>query len=523
MTENKLTIFLEKRRKTLLLTVALALFAVFALYYFFLIFRSPAEVPARQFAVLFLAAAAVGCGILLICYFVMTRKNLSTEKLFVIFMATAGVIYAAVFLPFTIPDEHAHYLSAYRISNYLTFNFEQFGEERLLLRSTDAELLSKLRASYLTPDYYASIIKNFDFFSADRQVIAMPSVFVKNAPLGYIASSFGIALGRLFRLGAIPTFYLGRFANLALYTVAVWWAMKRIPYGKTALFVISALPMTIHLVASYSYDFIVIALVMLFISQVLYMREKPGTITLKDIILCAVWAALLAPSKLVYFVIVFAVFIIPSEKFGTTGKRAAMIKIGIAALSIAVLLISQIGKISTYIGDGNVVKWSQTEALSVSYALSHPLDFIRILVNTFFKKTDFYLATMIGSHMGSLQITVPVFIWLPMLGVLFFTFIRRKDEEIGVLSAGGKLWMWLLAGLTCLLASLSILFSWTPLTSSTIEGVQGRYFIPALPLIFLAIRGNGLTRPANSDKYIIFFCVYYNLLMPLVYFGTVFA
>ena len=125
--------------------------------------------------------------------------------------------------------------------------------------------------------------------------------------------------------------------------------------------------------------------------------------------------------------------------------------------------------------------------------------------------------------MGYLQITVPVFMWIPMLGVLGYSFIRRKDEQLGVLSASEKLWMWLLGGLTCALAALSILFSWTPLTSSTIEGVQGRYFIPALPLFFLAIRGNGLSRPANSDKYIVFFCIYYNLLMPLVYFGTVFA
>lgn len=253
------------------------------------------------------------------------------------------------------------------------------------------------------------------------------------------------------------------------------------------------------------------------------MREKPGSVTLKDVILCAVWAVLLAPSKLVYFVIVFAVFLIPSEKFGMSGKKAAFIKTGVVVLSIAVLLVSQLGKISTYMGDGNVVTWSQTEAFSVSYALSHPFDFIRVLVNTFFKKTDYFLSTMIGSHMGYLQITVPVFMWIPMLGVLGYSFIRRKDEQLGVLSASEKLWMWLLGGLTCALAALSILFSWTPLTSSTIEGVQGRYFIPALPLFFLAIRGNGLSRPANSDKYIVFFCIYYNLLMPLVYFGTVFA
>lgn len=523
MTENRLTSYMQKRRSAILLTLALLIFAAFAFCYFLIVYRYPGEVSGPRFAFCFIAVAAVSGGLIWLCYYLLKHKNIKTETLFLIFMLTAGAIYSAVFLPFTIPDEHAHYLSAYRISNYMVFNFDQIGDDRLFLRTADANLLSVIRSNRISPDYYDSIVRNFDFFIDGSGMTTMPSVFVGNAPLGYIASGFGIALGRILHLGAMPTFYLGRLANLALYAVAVWWAMKRMPYGKTALFVISALPMTIHITASYSYDFLVIALAILFVSQVLYMREKTEKITVKDIILCAVWAMLLAPSKLIYFPILLTVFLIPSEKFGLTKKKAMLIKCGIIAAGIAALLITQIGRISTYVSDGNTVKWTGTEAYSISHVLSHPFEFLRVLANTFLKKTDYFISTMVGSYMGSLQIIVPVFMWAPMFVMLFFSFLRRKDEEGGVLPFSGRIAMWLLALVTCTLAALSMLFSWTPLTSTTIEGIQGRYFIPALPLVMIAVRGCGLTRPENSDKYIVFFCVYYNLLMPLIYFGTAFS
>ena len=197
-------------------------------------------------------------------------------------MITAGIIYAVIFLPFTVPDESEHYLSAYRISNYITFNSDQFSDERLLIRSADLELFGKLRSSELTPEYYSLLAKNFRMFAQDKSASFIPAPSADGITIGYIAPAIGISLGRFFRLGALPTFYLGRFANLAVYVLLVWLAIKRIPYGKTALFAISALPTGIHLVSSYSCDALIIALAMLFIAEALYIRESPDRIKLRN-------------------------------------------------------------------------------------------------------------------------------------------------------------------------------------------------------------------------------------------------
>lgn len=523
MTENRLDRHLKSNRNRILLAIAMIIFAAFAFYFFLNIYRYPSEMDARPMAFVFLAASLAACGGLILCYRVISRGKLSQEKLFVIFMITFGVIYAAVFLPFTIPDEGEHYLSAYRISNYITLNTQQFGDERLLIRTCDLELIGKLRANGLSPEYYSLLGRNFHMFAGDRSASFIPAKFIHSAPLGYIASAIGISLGRFFRLGAIPTFYLGRFANLALYTVAVWWAIKRMPYGKTALFVISALPMTLHLVVSYSYDYFVIALSMLFVSQALYMREKPGSVAAKDVVLCVIWGVLLAPAKLVYFPILLTIFLVPGEKFPFSKRKAAFVKTGIVIAGVAALLAVQLGSISNYMSDGNSVSWSADEVYSVSRVLTHPAEFFRVIFNTVYHYTDYHTSMLIGNHMqGTGEGVLPIFMWAPIMLVAFFSFLRRGDEdEVKTLRPSSRLGVFLIAAAVCGMAALSMLFSWTPVSTNVIHGIQGRYYIPVLPLIAPAMRGK-LARPQNSDKYILFFFIYCNLLMPMVYFGQLF-
>ena len=522
MTENRLDANMKKHRNTILLTLAILVFAAFAVYFFLHIYRYPL-MNAKPAAFICLACSAAACAALVLCYKALSKKDVPIEKTFLIFMITAGIIYAIIFLPFTVPDEGEHYLSAYRISNYITFNTDQIGEERLLIRTADLQLIGQLRSNELTPQYYSLLAKNFSFFVSDKSASFIPAKFIGSAPVGYVASALGISIGRFFRLGALPTFYLGRFANLAAYIAMVWWAMKLIPYGKTALFVISALPMAIHLVSSYSYDYFVIALAILFVAQVLRMRETSGKIRARDIVFCFVIAALLAPSKLVYFPILLTIFLVPSEKFGLSGKKAALIKIGVVAAGVAFLLLMQMGKISTYMSDGNSVSWSADEVYSISYALKHPMEFIRTLFNTVYHYTDYYASMLVGNHMvGTGSSVLPIFLWAPMLAVLFFSFLRRKDDGLGEFSPSARLRTGAVAVGTSILAALSMLFSWTPISSNVIRGMQGRYLLPVLPLLIVVLRGNKITRPRNSDKYIVFACVYFNLLAPLFYFGQLF-
>jgi uncharacterized membrane protein len=45
-----------------------------------------------------------------------------------------------------------------------------------------------------------------------------------------------------------------------------------------------------------------------------------------------------------------------------------------------------------------------------------------------------------------------------------------------------------------------MLFAWTENTSDTIQGMQGRYFLPYLVLPFLAFRNRKIVRTGESDN-----------------------
>ena len=59
----------------------------------------------------------------------------------------------------------------------------------------------------------------------------------------------------------------------------------------------------------------------------------------------------------------------------------------------------------------------------------------------------------------------------------------------------------------CVLAAAAMLLYWTPNSFYTIEGVQGRYFLPALVLGVLALRTKKTSVSENAGTYVMLWTV----------------
>ena len=60
-------------------------------------------------------------------------------------------------------------------------------------------------------------------------------------------------------------------------------------------------------------------------------------------------------------------------------------------------------------------------------------------------------------------------------------------------------------GLICFAAcNGGMLLGWTPITTYTIEGVQGRYFLPFILTLLLIIRSNKIELKNHIDRYLLF-------------------
>ena len=467
----------------------------------------------------FLVIAIVATVGVFISYIWIVKKRASINRVYAFIVIALGLAYMVIFLPYTVPDEPHHYFEAFGLSNYFTFNFEQANAEFVMLRQSDIEWYQSTYSNTQSAEHFYQIQKSIELFSDNNTLVEFElhkMVGSSNAPFGYVFSAIGIAVARVFNLSPIITFYFGRVFNLVSYTIMGLLAIRKIPYGKMAILVISALPMSLHLIASYSYDAQIVAFVMLFVAQVLYMKEKKDNITLKDIILCTILGMLVAPSKLVYLPVVLLVFIIPKEKFGALSSKAFLIKAGIFTVSLVFLLLLQLKSfVST--ASNPAISWSEEDARSLSWIIAHPIDTVKVFVDTLFYRGEFYLNSLVGYSLGWFQVVVPTYCYVPFFGFLAYSFMTRENE-VSRVSFGDKIWSIILIIASFVLTLTSMLLAWTPKSYPTVEGVQGRYFIPLLVLLIPILRNKFITVKSSADKYMTFILIYWNLFVGIQFF-----
>jgi uncharacterized membrane protein len=444
----------------------------------------------------------------LLVYFSLRKSSKKDEGfsclpgLYVVTVLFWGVLYSLVFIPFTAPDEYAHFSTAYRISNVL-LGQEAVNEEGLVLvREDDARTLS----ISLDAEAYEDVYSRFFEKNENQEQMGYGYAAMEVANHAYIPQAIGITIGRICSLGQIPTIYLGRLCNLLFFVLCGYLAICLAPFGKLAFFGVSVLPMTLELVSSLSYDSFAIALAMLFTAYVMHLIWKVPKVGGKQLLILGILLALLAPCKMVYIPLALLCFLIPQDKFGS--KKRFWIGAALVAVMMAGgILLVNLDKILVYVQETEeTVDWADAAAgYSISYVMSHPLQVLGVLGRTIIQKGPTYVSTMLGGTLGWLEyrinpvITVFLTVWTILTGL--FCMETERMGTAGFLPSlpkKHKLLSWFICLLVLVLTLLIMLLSWTPLSSLVVEGVQGRYFLPILPLALMTLP-NGYVRVGGGS------------------------
>lgn len=483
----------ERNKKWIRLGVLLLISAMLFCFFAYRLATSgqPLELK-RLYVPLFTVAVILALCFITLLYWLSFYKNIQLKTLFLVTLSVLMVGYMVLFAPVTVPDEQAHYISAYRMSNFFLFHWNQASAEGVLMRQADADFFGRFASSgMLDESKFITLIQSFSAFTNNTEMVPYGASVATSVPLGYLASAFGIALGRALHLGAVPVFYLGRMFNMAEFAFLMYFAVRRTPVAKNAFCVIALFPMTIHVAASYSYDGMVIGVSALLLAEILRMFYGDA-VTWKQMIYCFVLCAILAPSKMVYTPLICLVLLVPSDRFRTLCKRPWMLKCAMILAGILGLLVMQLSTMSSYVGEGaagSYIAWADEEGYTLSWALGHIVNTIGVFLNTILQKTDYYVNTMLGSSLGWFQLSVPQYFYLPFAG-LFLVGCMKKTSEPRQLPYGAKCWTFLMVAGSAMLILASMFLSWTPISSTVIEGVQGRYFLPLLPAVILLLRND---------------------------------
>ena len=77
----------------------------------------------------------------------------------------------------------------------------------------------------------------------------------------------------------------------------------------------------------------------------------------------------------------------------------------------------------------------------------------------------------------------------------------RKENEEQLITVGDRIWMLLVFVGVSGLAVAAMLLYWTPYQFVVVAGVQGRYFLPVLPLALVALRTRRTCVSDHAESY----------------------
>ena len=516
VTENTEDVQSDRLTRSAIYWFLMLLFAGL-IYFEYHEYRWKAESAVASFRWVYLAAFLTCAAFSIIAFRV--KAGLPSDTLrstYALLLFVMGIGYMLIFLPYVSPDETTHYECAYRVSNVLLGNVSQIDNPRLIMRREDYELFREAQ-KLLSEEYYLSTAAGARLLSDGTGSMAVGAPMVSNAVFSYLPTGIGIALGRILHLGALYTFCAGLLMNLLAFVLIIRHLLKITPYGRTAIFVLASLPMSLHMAASYSYDVTTFCLTALFVVQVARLMSTGKRASVRDIALCVLYAILMAPSKLVYFPLLFMAFLIPGRKIARNHRGARRVRwliIGAGLISLIFIMLfvnvgGDNGAIAGMLKDsrGDAVKmvaWAAEPGYTVSWVLHNPVKFLGMCVRTVISLQDNFFFGMLGSNLGWLTIPTSTFLMVIFFCMFLFAVNMREEGEREVpLRASARLWIVILCLASMGLTFLAMLLDWTPVSSDFIQGCQGRYFLPLLvPAIFL-LRTNMIEAGRRLRKLIV--------------------
>ncbi|HUH95730.1 MAG TPA: DUF2142 domain-containing protein [Anaerolineales bacterium] len=298
-------------------------------------------------------------------------------------------------------------------------------------------------------------------------------------PLLYLPQALALRYaGRRFNLPAIWVYYAVRLAGLLAYAFLTWLAVHLIAYGKWVMVILALVPMAVYQASTISADTISNGIGFLFLGGILAL-EKRKMLSAKDLvwILCLIFALFLTKPNL-YPLVLLPFLILPPASFSRRAYYPLLI-----FFTVALLLLVAVGWLVISPNRGFNPAGSVNALEQIKYILFHPLAFPGILLHSFILGAVNYAAQWIGVYgynYGSVPGLTYVLFAVGLILCLSVVEPQGPSRRTRVILISVFL-------LCCLATMLSLYVTFTAVAEDFVYGVQGRYFIPLVPLLFVAL------------------------------------
>lgn len=317
---------------------------------------------------------------------------------------------------------------------------------------------------------------------------------------GYAGEALFLKIGQLLHMPFSVLYKFGRLGNLLVYSIVLYFAIKKTPVGKGIMVFLGLMPTPMMLAGVYSYDPTVTAFLYLAFAYILWAILEPDKkLSRKEyavIMVAFFWGCRI---KAIYAPLLLISLLIPAGHFRS--KRERQLMRGGFMLLFAVLVVSFILPVLLAPSEvGDVRGEATSEVGQMAYVLGQPFAYAVILIKNIVTTLPSYV---IGEHSLGLmghQGAVP-FSWLLYAGSAIVILTNGQSSCGKRLNGKQKLWIFALTSLAVAFIWTSMYIVFTTPGNTYIEGVQGRYYMPLLFLVWVVFNPRCITVHLKNSQY----------------------
>ncbi len=321
----------------------------------------------------------------------------------------------------------------------------------------------------------------------------------KTTMTGYVGSALLLKIGELVHIPFSVLYKLGRLGNLYIYAVILYFAIKKMPIGKAIFAFLALMPEPMMLAGVYSYDPAVTSCLWLSFAGIMDAALSDRKINWKTyalIVIAFIWGCRI---KAVYAPLILLGLMIPKENFRSK-REMYLMKGGFIVICVLMMLSFVLPVVIAPRDIGDVRGDSTSEKGQLAYILGQPLAYAWVLICNLYRTFPSYVFG--ENSLGLLGTTGTMsFTWALYAGSAAVILTAGQSYSGKRLSKRQKLWIFILCAGTAVLVWTSMYIAFTKPGKTYIDGVQGRYYLPFLPLLWLVFNPEKIIVRMENKNY----------------------
>ena len=490
------------------------------------------HVISRLLGVLTFAAVVAG--------FILLTHRAKLWQVVLVCGAVLGVAFAFLTPPLVGPDEYTHLAKCYRQSSTLLGQPVADDDDMLLVRSCDAPYF-KNHTGDIGIYAYKEMLEHLGDAGCSGETTVSSDTYVTADPINntlYLGQIAGITLARMMGLGFHGMLLLGRLCNLALYLALAAAAVNIAPQRLRGIFAgVALLAQPLQLAGSLSADAAVLLIFMIPDANLALpgKRWPVGPIAkVLALVLAAIgWVQVNMGAALYAARDVDTVGILRAG--GAAAAGAALLallywkirrdpkkkKIFLGAIAAVVVLAIPVGlyKLTHMWGGltpeqlvGSIQENGDSiYTYSAGYICRNLPNTAKLLLRSFSAQGAQWMQGVLGTALGEPIVYTVDASWVLGVGFILALLAAALPQAGETVPLGRRTKAGVGGIVLCVIAlSFVTALNWTPINYTTIFGLQGRYWLPVLPLVLALVHHNrtfAVQKPAERKAVFAMLCL----------------